>query len=152
MCGGGEAQNQQWGREVSRVKPPALRTVLTAEQRPPLPCPPGANSSAAVPPAMAFLVTRSVGLNTSPAPLLGTGFGTGANDPASFPLDYRWRRRESNPGPQGVQAILVHVRSRDCPHGGVRGFGHDLAPANLGDRYREHPHGRLALVMTPFRY
>ncbi len=31
-------------------------------------------------------------------------------------------------------------------------FGHDLAPANLGGRYREHPRGRLALVLTPFRY
>src|SRR5690606_1237369 len=42
-----------------------------------------------------------------------------------------WRRRESNPGPQGIRTTLVHVRSRRVPVGWVRGFGHDLAPVFL---------------------
>ncbi len=30
-------------------------------------------------------------------------------------LKQRWRRRESNPGPQGVRSTIVHVRSRHIP-------------------------------------
>ena len=43
-----------------------------------------------------------------------------------------WRRRESNPGPQGVQSTFVHVRSRWFLSGKVRGFGHDLAIVSFG--------------------
>jgi hypothetical protein len=32
-------------------------------------------------------------------------------------LKLLWRRRESNPGPQGVQLTFVHVRSRHIPGG-----------------------------------
>lgn len=42
-----------------------------------------------------------------------------------------WRRRESNPGPQGVQLTFVHVRSRRDAGDGVRGFGRDLSLTNL---------------------
>lgn len=44
----------------------------------------------------------------------------------------RWTRRESNPGPQGLQFTFVHVRSRRIPVDWVREFGHDLFLANLG--------------------
>ena len=52
--------------------------------------------------------------------------------PSCFDATSGWRRRESNPGPQGIQWTLVHVRSRYDPSGGVRGFGHDLASTDLG--------------------
>ena len=47
-------------------------------------------------------------------------------------LRNQWRRRESNPGPQGIQLTFVHVCSRRIPGGWVRGFGHDLSLADLG--------------------
>jgi hypothetical protein len=65
---------------------------------------------------------------------------------------FQWRRRELNPGPQGIETNFIHVRSRWLPPPtGVRGFGHDLASVFLGDRTRDAL-GHPALVMTPFRY
>ncbi len=50
-----------------------------------------------------------------------------------------WRRRESNPGPQGLEFTFVHVRSRRIPCDWVRGFGHDLSLTFSRPRYRGHP-------------
>src|SRR5262245_19568920 len=48
--------------------------------------------------------------------------------PLAVSLDENWwRRRESNPGPQGFQSTFVHVRSRHNADDGVRGFGRDLS-------------------------
>ena len=57
-----------------------------------------------------------------------------------------------NPGPQGIEIIFIHVRSRWLPPPtGVRGFGHDLVSVFLGSRTRGAL-GFPALVLTPFRY
>ena len=65
---------------------------------------------------------------------------------------FQWRRRELNPGPQGIEITFIHVRSRWLPPPtGVRGFGHDLASVFLGGRTRDAL-GHPALVLTPFRY
>src|SRR6187399_2967506 len=37
---------------------------------------------------------------------------SGANMGEGTTLPQRWRRRESNPGPQGIPSTLIHVRSR----------------------------------------
>lgn len=43
----------------------------------------------------------------------------------------RWRRRESNPGPRGIQPAFVHVRSRIAQAAGFVDSASDLAPENL---------------------
>jgi len=43
-----------------------------------------------------------------------------------------WRRRELNPGPQGIQLAFVHVRSRITQAAGFVDSANDLAPENLG--------------------
>jgi hypothetical protein len=55
-----------------------------------------------------------------------------------------WRRRESNPGPQGIPSTLIHVRSRSNPRDGVGEFGHHLAsefsrPATTGATSQAQP-------------
>jgi hypothetical protein len=46
--------------------------------------------------------------------------------------EQRWRRRELNPGPQGIQLAFVHVRSRITQAAGFVDSASDLAPENLG--------------------
>ena len=63
-----------------------------------------------------------------------------------------WRRRESNPGPQGIRSTLVHVRSRSHPRSaGFVDSANDLVSVHFGSAPGD-PSRRLALVLTPFRY
>jgi hypothetical protein len=62
-----------------------------------------------------------------------------------------WRRRESNPGPRGINCNFVHVRSRCVPSDWVRRFGRDLSLA-ISAALSRAPSRDPALVMTPSGY
>ena len=65
------------------------------------------------------------------ASICGTMSGRIRSRSSEVSRENQWRRRESNPGPQGFQLTFVHVRSRRIPGDWVRGFGRDLSLANL---------------------
>jgi len=63
-----------------------------------------------------------------------------------------WRRRESNPGPQGVQSAFIHVRSRYWPNDGASWIRPRPSFQFVSLRAPGNPSTKPVLVLTPHGY